>query len=232
MSFLCLNKTEIKKTENFVTKNNESVKPKNTKINSYKNANMKNKKKTTNNMVVLDCLNSRVETNTILPSFSCRIKNYCVRALKDSGSQQNFIRSDLADKLKLKTIKSNIELLINGINVSRKYQTRLVELEISIGNNKYVIQVLCLPDITVSLNIPEIGEITKILKELNFPLADKLLETKDKKLKDFQLILGVQTAYCIPETEIVIGGDVKSVLGHTPNGIILKGNAQHLLKNV
>ena len=156
MSFLCLNKAEIKKGEGFATKNIEKVRPKNTKMWPNKNTNVKYKNKTTNSMVVLDYLNKRIDTNTILPSFSCKIKNYQIRALKDSGSQHNFIQSDLADKLKLKTVKSNLELLINGINVSRKYKTRVVELNISIGNNKYIIQALCLPDITVSLDIPEI----------------------------------------------------------------------------
>ena len=82
-------------------------------------------------------------------------------------------------------MKSYLELLINGINVYRKYKTRLVELDISIGNNKYIIQALCLPDITVSLDIPEIGKIIKILKRLSYPLADELLETKGKNLKNF-----------------------------------------------
>ena len=58
------------------------------------------------------------------------------------------------------------------------------------------------------------------------------METKDKNLKNFQFILEVQTTYIVPETEIVLGDVVKSVLGHTPNGIILKGNLQQLLKNL
>ena len=48
----------------------------------------------------------------------------------------------------------------------------------------------------------------------------------------FQFILWVYTAYCNPEIEIVIGDNVKFVLGHTPNGIISKANAQQLLENV
>ena len=57
MSFLCLNKAEIKKGEGFSTKNIENVKPKNTKMTSNKNANVKYRNNTTNSMVVLDCLN-------------------------------------------------------------------------------------------------------------------------------------------------------------------------------
>ena len=51
---------------------------------------------------------------------------------------------------------------MNGLDVSKNYQSRLVELDINIVNNNYVIKAFCLPDITVSLDIAKIGKIVKI----------------------------------------------------------------------
>ena len=50
----------------------------------------------------------------------CHLKDFKFRALKDTGCQQNFILESLADKLNLKVIKSNVEILVNGINIPKK----------------------------------------------------------------------------------------------------------------
>ena len=96
----------------------------------------------------------------------------------------------LADKLNLRVIKSNVEILVNGINIPKKYVTKLVEFNLFVGNKNYLLNALCLQKISLSLAVPQIGEIVKILKGLGYPLADEFLKVSDTEISDFQFILG------------------------------------------
>ena len=163
-----------------------------------------------------------------MPSFSCSIKDSNFRALKDTRYQQNFILESLADKLNLKVIKSNVEI----INIPKQYVTKFVEYNLFVGNKYYLLNALCLPKISLSLAVPQIGKIVKILKGLGYPLADEFLKVSDTEISDFQFILGVHSAFCMPENEILVHSERESVLGVSPSGIVVKGNAVKLLRDL
>ena len=98
-----------------------------------------------------EVLNCEVEGNTILPTFSTSIEGTCIRVLKDTGCQANYIEESLAKDLNLKVVKDSVSLTIKGINSSKSYMTKQVEIELSVGSNVYTICAFCLPSIEVSL---------------------------------------------------------------------------------
>ena len=90
---------------------------------------------TNSKLAITDVLKINLDNEqSILPTFSCKIKDRSIRCLKDGGCQSNFITENFADSLSLKVLKDKVELKINGINVSQKYFSKVVELEICFGN--------------------------------------------------------------------------------------------------
>ena len=64
--------------------------------------------KTVSSLTVCEALQSEVDGNSILPTFSCELNGVLLRALKDGGCQSNFISERLADAHELKVINDNV----------------------------------------------------------------------------------------------------------------------------
>ena len=58
-----------------------------------------------------------------------------MRGMKDSGCQTNFVTQKLAESLNLPVIQEHIKLTVNGINVPKDYDTKIVELEMNLGES-------------------------------------------------------------------------------------------------
>ncbi len=82
-------------------------------------------------MVVTDVLQGHLDSESILPTFTCLLKDkFKLRGLKDHGCQSNFITEEVAEKFHLKIIDNSVQLRIKGFNVEQGYCTKMVEVDI------------------------------------------------------------------------------------------------------
>ncbi|XP_068226482.1 uncharacterized protein [Palaemon carinicauda] len=179
---------------------------------------------------ITEALKNSSEGDTILPTFTCNISGSNVRFMKDSGCQSNFISEELASKLNLPVIRESIKLTVNGINVPRSYDTKIVEVEMKFDRDSRVIYALCLPNIDITLNLPKLNRVVNGFLSKGYKLADTRLLDGSEDISDIQLILGSKSSYCIPETEIVFGE--KSIYSRTPHGVVLKGATETILHDL
>lgn len=175
---------------------------------------------------IVEVMQGHSDSECILPTFTCLMGNRIVRCLKDGGSQSNFISASLADSLNLKTIEPVI-LIVNGINQSKQYNSRSVEIKIKLNNSDFVLRANVMPSINVNLSISNVGAVVKIFKNNGYILADKNLNEHSKKISDVDFILGTKSSHCLPETEIIFGQS--SVFSNTSIGVMLKGNASQII---
>ena len=97
------------------------------------------------------------DSETILPTFTCKINGKIVRALKDSGAQSNFITTQLANELELPVVKPNLEILLNRINGQKHYQTKTVKVALKFGTETCDVETICIPHISVNLELAYLG---------------------------------------------------------------------------
>ena len=187
---------------------------------------------TANNLTVIEAVQSGVTSDSILPTFTCLVENKEVRGLKDGGCQSNFITDDLAKSLKLKVLNPNLNLTVNGINISQKYKTKLVELHARFADKLFTLQALCLPSINIALKLPSLANVVNNLKRKGYELADKRLNENSEAISDIGLILGTKSSFCLPENDVVFGCDETSVYARTPVGVMLKGDVNKLNRDV
>ncbi|XP_068250638.1 uncharacterized protein [Palaemon carinicauda] len=179
---------------------------------------------------ITEALNNSSEGDTILPTFTCNKSGSNVRCMKDSRCQSNFISEELASKLNLPVIRESIKLTVNGINVPRSYDTKIVEVEMKFDRDSRIIYALCLPNINITLNLPKLNRVVNGFLSKGYKLADTRLLDGSEDISDIQLILESKSSYCIPETEIVFGE--KSIYSRTPHGLVLKGATETILHDL
>ena len=220
MSYLCPEGKKLDEIINETPQTDVSKKAKNKKANSSVNTHSK--------VTVSEVLNIDADERSILPTFSCLVNEHKIRAFKDCGCQSNFVSERLASELQLKTVKDNVDLSVKGINVLKRYKTRSVEVNLNVGGIQHTINALCLPEIDINLNLPNLSIVIKEFTDRGYDLVDDNLVGKDK-IDNIEFILGVKSAFCLPESEIVFGKEGKSVYSSTPAGILLKGDIDQLI---
>ena len=102
-TFLCPEGTK------FIEKKKLEVKFRKDK-NSSKNDNLKFK----NSANVINLSNNQsknVKSNSAIPTFTFKVKNFKLRGMKDLGSQSNFITKKIVDKFNLKILQSFLETI-------------------------------------------------------------------------------------------------------------------------
>ena len=177
---------------------------------------------------------SRRETEggLALPTLSGCIGNSLFRIMKDTGSQCNFIEESVAEKCKLKIVKNDVSLTINGINSSKNCIAKIVEVPLTLGKNEYVIEAICVPNLEVDMKLPELGNVASHLFELNYELADKFIDEKSTFISNVKLILGSESSYILPVKTKLLKNDSKSSLLDTPCGIMMEGSLTNLLSDL
>ena len=125
----------------------------------------------------------------------------------------------------MKVLKHDVDLNLNGINISQKYKSKIVEIDACFGSSKFKIEAVTIPKINISLNISCLGDIVKRCSELGLKLADSFLNVSDNEVTGLDFILGTKGAFCLPESDTLIGYDVMSVYSNTPCGVLLRGDA-------
>ena len=216
--FLCLKNAEADK----VIKEDDSK--------SCKNVNKKGESSA--HLTVSEVLKSLDAEALILPTFSYKINGRYIRVLKDGGCQTNFITEDFARSLDLKVLDKKVKVKINGINISLSYVSKIVQFDMSIGEDLRTLQVFCIPSLNINLQLPGLSGVVRGFQEKGYVLADKFLTDTSNCIDNVDLILGTESTYCMPDHDIVFGAEGKSVYSETPHGIILKGDIGTLLKDL
>ena len=107
-----------------------------------------------------------VTADSALPTFTFCIGSHgeLYRGLRDTGSQNTFISSKLANLFNFKVVISNVKLTINGFNGSKEYTTSYVEVPVRIDSYTCSIVALVVPSINIRLPLPLLGQVVNILQ--------------------------------------------------------------------
>ena len=61
---------------------------------------------------------------------------------------------------------------VNGFNVSRKYKTKLVTVDLDIGNKNYEVHAICVPNINLNISVPKLSKLTQAFQNKGYVIAD------------------------------------------------------------
>ena len=111
-----------------------------------------------------------VTADSALPTFTFCIGSHgeLYRGLRDTGSQNTFISSKLANLFNFKVVISNVKLTINEFNGSKEYTTSCVEVPVRIDSYTYSIVALVVPSINIKLPLPLLAQVVNILQNRQF----------------------------------------------------------------
>ena len=223
-SFLCSKQINDNKVQN--NKSNK-VSEKDTKVESKS----KNENSTVNLTAVVEAFQGSIDSQSVLPTFSSKIHDKDIRALKDGGCQFNFLSESIAKELNLKVINNDVSISLKGINGLQHYKMNLVEVPLNIDDNIKLIPALC-HNIDIALKLPGLGSIVTGFKNKGYHFADKNLHFLSDTIDDISLIIGTKSGYCLPDREYLFGCNNESLFSMTPIGVMLKGDINQLLCDI
>jgi hypothetical protein len=145
------------------------------------------------------------------------------RALLDSGSQSNFISSELALKLHLKSIPTNVA--VSGIAGNHARIKSSIRTTLSSKQNKFNIAVNCLVLDRVTNNIPT-RAINKSL--INIPKNLRLADPEFNKPSKIDLLIGAELFWqllCIGQIKL---HNTNLIMQKTRLGWILSGSLNNI----
>ena len=167
-----------------------------------------------------------------LPTFTCFINNKTIRVMKDTGAQATLISDKIVTECNLKVVRNNVNLTINGFNGPKDFTTKVVEVPICIDNDVKILEAISVPNINIVLKLSNLGTLVNKLKQHGYRLADELLTEHTTEISDIDIVLGSDFSYCNPINTKLIGKDRTSTLLVTPNGVMLEGSIDKLIKDI
>ena len=180
-------------------------------------------------------------SNSILPTVTlllktaadnCSTNKQSVRALKDSGCQASFILWDVAKELQFPILNRGMKVRLNGLNASKVLHTYSVQVCAEFGGEIHRFEAICLPEIKVLLQLPELGKIVKGFQDRGYTLADKHLCESSKVLDSMGLIMGVNSAHCTVAQDVTFGSLEKSMYSMSKGGVVLVGEISLMKQNL
>ena len=126
-------------------------------------------------MAVIDAYNVGINSPSILPTLALEINGKNIHSLKDGGCQSNLILESLAEDLELKVVQSDVKISVKGINSVKVHNTKIVECKLKIDNTEYIVEAICLTNISLSLQLPGMGKIFREFILHGYNLADSFL---------------------------------------------------------
>ena len=239
MTFLCsesfpMSNSSVSTNSNFSSNANPNTISKSTSNNNVpKKQNSKTNDKVTSGAVWTEAaLHTNVGSDSLLPTFTCQIGNSCVRILKDSGCQPNFIEQNLVSLLSLPTVSSNLDVTVHGFNESKSYKTCEVEVNLVLKNSVHTVRALVVPEIKTELNVPGLGKIVDSFRSKNYELADEKLSHLSDDISNIQFVLGTKDSHVLKENQVEFGKPVPSVFSMTDEGVLLFGDVSRLCANL
>ena len=183
-------------------------------------------------LVVTICNWANYQPESILSTFTCNAGNSTedLRCLRDSGSQNNFVLESKLEYFDYEIIDDNVTLKVDGINNSKEYLSKLVKIDVKLGNEFKTIEAFTFPAIHISLNLPGLSNVVQSFVAMGYQMADKLLLDNSDSIADIDLILGADAAYCFYDQSIHFGS--QSVFHITQLGVMLIGNIKRLLSDI
>ena len=178
---------------------------------------------------------SSIGTNSILPTFSCKIENSdkLLRGLKDSGCQGNLITQEQADLNNFNVVRKNINLTLVGFNVSKTFITNAVEIPINFGGSSFMIEAVIIPSISTELTLLDLKHVVDKFQKLGYKFADTFLTPNSEKISSLDIVIGTESAFIFRDASILFGpNECPSVYYNTPAGIMLTGKLDDMLENM
>jgi hypothetical protein len=182
--------------------------------------------------------NHSADDSILLPTLTCKVgtgkQAKVVRALKDGGCQRNFVTTSLAESHGWQIIKGNLQLVVHGFNSSRSIETCIVKVPLTIDNQLFEIDAVCIPEIRINLEISRLKDVVESFLQKGYLLADKFLHNcQSGMIGNVDLILGTDSDHVLDMTYKKFGDcSIKSCYIETPIGVILTGNVSRMLDNV
>ena len=209
------------------TKDNKGERKANEKVQSAEvtHAQVKN-----SSVMVNGSVTSRM-SDSALPTFTGRSNGKTFRGLLDYGSQGNFITTELASTLKCKILSDGQDVEVNGFNASRKYKTRIVEVNLSMSDKNYTVPAVCVPCIDVNISIPNISKLAQAFQNRGFAIADVQLSSSDS-ISDVKFVLGTMSAHCLLISTRLLGDEDPVAYLDSPMGVLFTGDVNLALKYI
>ena len=150
--------------------------------------------------------------------------------MRDSGSQSDFISDSALISDNHKVLEDSINLTLNGINQSKVYKSKLVQMNLMFESECKTVELLTLPFINIFLALPGLSTIVSAFNNKCYKFADKILLGYWDKIEDLDMILGVDAAYCFLDRAVPFGE--LSIFTQTPLGVILYGNIDRMISDL
>ena len=185
-----------------------------------------------NSVFITDTWANVIDCHSVLPTFTCRVNDsYQIRALKDLGCQSNFITDKVANSQNLKVLQEGVVFRIKGFNSNKEYHTKVVEVNLNIGCRVRTIAAICVPEIKISLDLPNLSVVVKAFIDKGYIMADSNL-LNSSILSDIDLLIGTRSAHCIKHSEISFGPDTNSIYAETEIGVMLLGDIDLMIEEL
>lgn len=184
------------------------------------------------NVVQYNVMLATSNDNIIVPSFTAKIGNKNnIRCMYDPAAQTTFISEKAFKKINCRVINNNIKINVSGFNSSKIMSTKLVEMKVKLNNKKehWNIHAIVVPELRSKINV-SLDDVIEKFKEINIPLADRLLCTKLPN--DIDILFGVDNVHILPVHACSFGGNKLSTVYYTCQGIMLAGNVADLRENL
>lgn len=156
----------------------------------------------------------------------------CIRILKDSGSQRNFVSDRIFNKLDLKAIKEGVNIQIHGFNCVKTLITKIVILPITINDSHFSIEAVVIPSIDIRIAIPNLDKKVAGFKAKGYTLADEKLYKSSYEIRDFDAIMGPEAEQLLNASVKFFGINSKSHYFQSNLGVLLSGSAFSMLQNL
>lgn len=227
-SFLCTN-TETPQKESLSSR--EKLKQ---KFGDYESKNFASKERKSQNKVatVTTVFKGFSNLESVLPTFTCSfINGRKIRGLRDSGSQSNLVSERALAGQMYEILDNDVNLTVNGINESKTYKSKLVEINLIFGDKVKKLNAMTLPDINISLELPGLSTVVDGFLDKGYSMADDNLKHQNF-INGIDFILGADAAHCFEDNSISFGPDHMSVFLESHMGVMLVGNIPQLLNDL
>lgn len=168
----------------------------------------------------------------LLPTLTLNIGSQnkgIIRALKDGGSQRNFVSKSAVLNYKLPVI-CKVTLSIHGFNSTKTIDTEIVKISLSCGDCKLEFEAVVIPNINISFKVMGLQKLVHSFLNKGYQLADSLLEKSiDDTIGNIELIIGAESEHLLDINYIKFG---KSCYFSTPAGVMFTGCIKQMLGNI
>ena len=161
-----------------------------------------------------------------------------IRIFKDGGCQKTFICSKLANSLNLPVIEENLPITIRGFNSNKNIDTKLVAIKITIGENTFSHNAICVDTLRTKFSIDGLNDVVSSFVKKGYSIADAnfFSDKTSEYVENIDMILGTDSDHMLPMAYETFGdgsniNEMSSFI-QTPIGVIFSGNLNKMKRNL